>query len=49
MKKEMEIRGERRQNFKNFQISWNDCNSDGEVKEEVETLKWHLWPLDMMR
>lgn len=35
-KKKKEGRGERRR-FNNFQITWNDCNSDGEVEEEEET------------
>ena len=32
-----EGKGERRQKFSNFQLTWNKCNSDGEIEEEEES------------
>ena len=37
MKKKKENKIERKPKFNNFQITWNDCNSEGEVEEEEES------------
>ncbi|XP_071903977.1 uncharacterized protein [Coffea arabica] len=37
MKKKKENKSERKPKFNNFQITWNDCNSEGEVEEEEES------------
>ena len=37
MKKKREGNVERKPRFNNFQITWNDCNSDGDVEEEEES------------
>ena len=30
-------KGERKPRFNNFQFTWNECNSDGEIEEEEES------------
>ncbi|XP_027166085.1 DNA ligase 1-like [Coffea eugenioides] len=37
MKKKKEEKIERKSKFNNFQITWNDCNSEGEVEEKEES------------
>ena len=37
MKKKKEGKDERKSKFNNFQIAWNDCNSDGDVEEEEKS------------
>ena len=36
-KRKKDNKGGRRQHFTNYQLTWNECNSDGELKEETET------------
>ena len=48
MKKKKEAREDRKQNFNNLQISWNDSNLDGEIEKKMKTVEWHLWPWVMM-
>ena len=37
MKKKKKEKIEQKPKFNNFQIIWNDCNSDGEIEEEEES------------
>ena len=37
MKKKKEGKVERKSKFNNFQITWNDCNLNGDVEEEKES------------
>ena len=49
MKKKKEGKVEQKPKFNNFQIIWNDCNSECEVEKKKNLLKWLSWPLVMMR
>ena len=36
-KRKKEYKGEMKQHFTNYQLTWNECSSDGEIDEEFET------------
>ena len=38
-KKKKEEKVERKSRFNNFQITWNECNSDGEIEEEEKSVQ----------
>ena len=46
MKKKKEGKPEQKQKFNNFQITWNDCNSDGDVEEEEESAHMAFTAID---